>query len=566
MLDLLAASRDALATFLRGQQDSVVQRRADLNDQSTGGGGSGTLFASGLPSAGVTIDVPTINNNGNLGQNNTPQLITTVSLDDQSLLLDDQPLPPPPPPPIFAATVAFTSEIPDGSPGELSAPDTATGSLPLTGGTPSTLSVSNAFVSVSWSTGALPIEIAGLLATALQNALTTTITTAGGVNSVAFTFSAGDHNFDMLADQETLLIVYNVTVANGTATTTQPLTITVNGSNDAPTITAQMDGAVSAVDLTDTGKVLFEDADLSDTHTASVSFVTSTLVDPLSGLPVKLGSLVAGPAVTTGTVGVVGWNFSVASSDVHKLAFGQTVTETYQIIVSDGAGSAPENIDVTITNNEPLNIILTGTGGESVTEGAAASVLARSIEYVSSRHHGDGQPVDHPAGWSDRRQRVRLCRSLPEGPPGCRRERLVVWNTGSLLSNMVTVALTFNLDFDGNFKAFSVSIADPSSGSVAAQTASATIVDNDAGGIAWSISGGGNVAEGAAASFTVSYGGATLAEGNTVSINLAFAAGGTEAADLATPSSPTSRRRSPCCPPGTASRCRAAPSPSPTRR
>ena len=33
MLDLLAASRDALATFLRGQQDSFVQRRADLNDQ-----------------------------------------------------------------------------------------------------------------------------------------------------------------------------------------------------------------------------------------------------------------------------------------------------------------------------------------------------------------------------------------------------------------------------------------------------------------------------------------------------------------------------------------------------
>ena len=449
--------------------------------------------------------------------------------------------------PIFAATVASTSEIPDGSPGELSAPDTAAGSLPLTGGTPSTLSVSNAFVSVSWSTGALPIEIAGLLATALENALTTTITTAGGVNSVEFTFSAGDHNFDMLADQETLLIVYNVTVANGTTTTTQPLTITVNGTNDAPTITAQMDGAVSAVDLTDTGKVLFEDADLSDTHTASVSFVTSTLVDPLSGLPVKLGSLVAGPAVTTGTVGVVGWNFSVASSDVHKLAFGQTVTETYQIIVSDGAGSATQDIDVTITNNE-LNVVLTGE--ESVPEGDAASY---SLDLSNVLASGITATVDLsitlPGGLTyaqaadfvdDFRQDL-----LDAGETG------VTVGTASTVGNTVTVGLTLNSAFDGSFTfdllttnddlfeggenfIIDVSNAVASNGLavIASGSIAATIVDNDAGGIAWSISGGGNVAEGAAASFTVSYGGATLAEGNTVSINLAFAAGGTEAADF----------------------------------
>ena len=391
-------------------------------------------------------------------------------------------------------------------------PTLLTGSLPLTGGTPSTLSVSNAFVSVSWSTGALPIGIAGLLATALQNALTTTITTAGGVNSVAFTFSAGDHNFDMLADQETLLIVYNVTVANGTATTTQPLTITVNGSNDAPTITGtqvsadrtETDGTLSAtgtlsvvdvdlsdtvtvtvdsvsvggtfagtnplsngdlqammavspatalnanpaagdnftwtftsdasgdsafnflaqgetlvltytleatdsvaaastdtqdvtvtitgsndapvitehtngavtrvndsvVNLTDTGTLFFTDVDLSDAHVASVAFVSSTFGP-------QMGSLTAGPAVTTDTTGsgiggVVNWDFSAANSAVHALAFGQTVTETYKITINDGAnGSATENIDVTITNNEPLNIVLIGDTG--VAEGDAAS-------------------------------------------------------------------------------------------------------------------------------------------------------------------------------------------------
>ena len=60
----------------------------------------------------------------------------------------------------------------------------------------------------------------------------------------------------------------------------------------------------------------------------------------------------------------------------------------------------------------------------------------------------------------------------------------------------------------------------------------ATIIDNDAAHIAWSITGGGNVAEGGAPSFSVTYTGATLADGNTVSITLACGAGTTEAADF----------------------------------
>ena len=92
-----------------------------------------------------------------------------------------------------------------------------------------------------------------------------------------------------------------------------------------------------------------------------------------------------------------------------------------------------------------------------------------------------------------------------------------------------TLPTTNDTLFEGN-EAFSVSIADPGSGR--SPTAASAHRRQRRGGIAWSIVGGGNVAEGAAASFTVSYTGATLAEGNTVSINLAFAAGATEAADF----------------------------------
>ena len=115
-----------------------------------------------------------------------------------------------------------------------------------------------------------------------------------------------------------------------------------------------------------------------------------------------------------------------------------------------------------------------------------------------------------------------------------------ITRAGSILtfSNPAVTSLTFTLPtfndtlIEGN-EAFSVSINTPSHGTVVAPTANATIIDNDAANIAWSITGGGNVTEGGAPSFTVSYTGATLAEGNTVSITLAFGAGATEGADFA---------------------------------
>ncbi len=105
--------------------------------------------------------------------------------------------------------------------------------------------------------------------------------TGTGSGSVATTFSAQDHTFDFLAVGQTLTVTYNVTVADGHGgTSTQPLTVTITGTNDAPVIATDAGGHAvteqagqlgSASADTASASLTFADADLSDTHSMSVS-------------------------------------------------------------------------------------------------------------------------------------------------------------------------------------------------------------------------------------------------------------------------------------------------------
>src|SRR5262249_30195454 len=86
--------------------------------------------------------------------------------------------------------------------------------------------VSASLASITWSGGAAPPSgLAAVLANALS---VTTEGAATGSGSVATTFSAADRNFDFLAANETLTVVYNVTVTDGKGVSlTQPVTITI---------------------------------------------------------------------------------------------------------------------------------------------------------------------------------------------------------------------------------------------------------------------------------------------------------------------------------------------------
>ncbi len=60
-----------------------------------------------------------------------------------------------------------------------------------------------------------------------------------GHGQVAYSFSLADKAADFLAAGETLKVVYNVTVSDGQdGTSTQPITFTLTGTNDAPVLSA----------------------------------------------------------------------------------------------------------------------------------------------------------------------------------------------------------------------------------------------------------------------------------------------------------------------------------------
>src|SRR5262249_49897741 len=91
--------------------------------------------------------------------------------------------------------------------------------------------VTTSVSSIDWSGGATPPTQAA----ALAGALSATIVNAGsGSGSIVLTFSAADNNFDFLAEGQTLTITYNVTATDNNGVSTQLVTITVIGTNDAP--------------------------------------------------------------------------------------------------------------------------------------------------------------------------------------------------------------------------------------------------------------------------------------------------------------------------------------------
>ena len=175
-----------------------------------------------------------------------------------------------------------------------------------------------------------------------------------------------------------------VTATDGqSATVTDTITVTITGTNDAPTITAQTDvaGAVTEItdgasgegtnNLTDTGSFTIADLD-NDSVTVSTAEGTT---DAVGGS--FLGALTATVADDTDDgSGQINWTYTVADADVEYLEEGETVTETFTVTVSDGnGGTVDQTVTVTITgtNDAPTITAQTDVAGTvtEITDGAS---------------------------------------------------------------------------------------------------------------------------------------------------------------------------------------------------
>ncbi|CAM5208036.1 hypothetical protein CDEF62S_02505 [Castellaniella defragrans] len=165
---------------------------------------------------------------------------------------------------------------------------------------------------------------------------------------------------------ETRTETFNATVtdAHG-ATAVQVITVTVTGSNDAPTVSGAATGNVAEDGVqTATGQLQQADVDVGDTHTWSIQ-----------GAQGAYGTL---------TVDQTGkWVYVLDNAKAQVLADGQTVQDQVTVRVADAAGAyADQVVTVTITGQNDAPVIqgsstLTGAVTESAgTSGSGANHTA----------------------------------------------------------------------------------------------------------------------------------------------------------------------------------------------
>ena len=236
-------------------------------------------------------------------------------------------------------------------------------------------------------------------------------------------FALDNARVQYLADGQTVTANYVVTVDDGSgaanSSSAQVVNLVISGRNDQPAVVAiDVDGFVSEDDsttLSDSGSVMFEDADQTDVISASVAL--SDVVSSGPGIAADLQAAL-GSAVTLqqsgGANGTISWDFNLDDAVAQSLAEGQTVTTIYTITVTDqsGAANASATRDVVVliagANDQPTIMvvdvdgsvtegdatILTDSGSMAFTEPDRADLVDSSVTLISTSAIGPAIPAN----------------------------------------------------------------------------------------------------------------------------------------------------------------------------
>lgn len=175
----------------------------------------------------------------------------------------------------------------------------------------------------------------------------------------SFDYDANDA-FDFLAEDETTTDTFTYTVVDGSGNTdTAEVTINIIGTNEAPIIiVADVQGTVTesedeGVVLSTQGGIQFEDVDLNDSHTVSITPSGTGFV----------GTLIASitDASTGDGAGIITWVYSVSNEAISDLDEGESLIQEYEIIIDDGqGGTATQTISIEVNGINNLPGLFTG--------------------------------------------------------------------------------------------------------------------------------------------------------------------------------------------------------------
>src|SRR5581483_2005322 len=233
--------------------------------------------------------------------------------------------------------------------------------------------------------------LAGAGALTAPGALTfdSTATSDGGAKTIGWTYDPTGANLDFLRAGQTLTLTYSIAVGDGTTTSnTQPLVVTVTGTNDDPVFSgvAQPEGvaeaaSASAQDLSVHGSLVVSDRDVGDTLTASIVGAPDVRLDGAPFvLPAGASALIAGALTFDGTVtsdgGLksIGWAYNPAAANLDFLQAGQLLTISYTVKTNDGiADSAPQVLTFTINGTNDAPTVANAIADQVAAQGSAFS-------------------------------------------------------------------------------------------------------------------------------------------------------------------------------------------------
>ena len=227
-----------------------------------------------------------------------------------------------------------------------------------------------------------PLVLTPAQLAAVAAALTLTPSPGNGHNgSVTWSYDVADHEFDFIADDETLVLNYTAIVDDhhgGVVSIPLSVTVGVSGTNDLPTITVSSGGFTELLGTTDDptarqvgGTINFSDVDLTDQPTVTTAYaslftyknalnvdITSTLTaSHLAAIAAVHPALSLTPLGTNANNGSVAWSYELPDNSFDFLAQGETLALTYTAFVNDGHGgivSTPFTVTITGSNDKPV--------------------------------------------------------------------------------------------------------------------------------------------------------------------------------------------------------------------
>ena len=238
-------------------------------------------------------------------------------------------------------------------------------------------------------------------------------------------FDSVNEAFNFLAEGETLVLTYTVSATDDAGTPlsdTETITVTITGTNDAPTVTSidalgRVTEDDSTPNLTDSGSVTFAELDETDVITSSV-VLTSTATFNSATVSTELATALSSALSLTQTGtndGTIVWDFSLANNVTQYLADGEVVIANYTITVSDDSGTGNNsttqlvNVVITGTNDAPTITVvdvagavtedastpnLTDNGSVTFAEIDDTDVISSSVAIKSTTTTGPTVPTD----------------------------------------------------------------------------------------------------------------------------------------------------------------------------